>query len=123
MTAKAKPKVGQRLYRLNIGNNARHCTQKLTPVVVSKVGRKYFTVKQEGPYAMESEHHIIGWYEKSEFSANYALYESAQAWDDEKEAVEICKRIAEHFQYGRNRANLPIDALRTIMGIVEEEKS
>jgi len=123
MTGKVKPKVGQTLYRLNVGNNARHCPQVLTPVVVSKVGRLYFTVKRDRPYAMETKHHIVGWYEKTDGSANTKLYESEQAWADEKEAVLICGDIKSAFEYGQNRANLPIDALRAIEKIIGKEKS
>lgn len=113
-----KPKVGQILYRLNIGNNARHVPQVLTPVIVSKVGRKYFTVRRyDGPYTAESEHHIDNWYERTEYSADYALYESEQAWADEKEARAICQHIAEAFRYGDNRRNLSIEVLRDMKRI------
>lgn len=40
--SKPTPQVGQTLYSLNIGNAARNCEQKLKPVIVRKVGRKYF---------------------------------------------------------------------------------
>ncbi len=45
-----KPTVGETLYSLNIGNATRGKVQKLTPVKVLKVGRKYFTTGVEcGP--------------------------------------------------------------------------
>lgn len=37
-----KPKVGDVLYSLSIGNASRFTEQKLTQVKVTKVGRKYF---------------------------------------------------------------------------------
>ncbi len=43
-----KPAVGQVLYSLNVGNAARGRERVLTPVVVIKVGRKYFTCRPEG---------------------------------------------------------------------------
>lgn len=122
MRTRPKPTLGQTLYRLNVGNNARQCPQVLTPVVVSKVGRKYFTVRKEGQYALESTHHVDGWYERTEYSANYALYESEQAWEDEEEARILCGRIGEVFHYGHNKANLTLASLRTIMSIIERER-
>ena len=50
---KPKPTLGQKVFSLNIGNNARHVPQVLSPATVSKVGRKYFSVKLQGPYPME----------------------------------------------------------------------
>lgn len=122
MRDRPKPKVGQILYRLNTGNNAIYVPQVLTPVVVSKVGRKYFTVKkQDSTSGFESEHYLDGWYEKTDYSANYVLYESPQVWEDEKEAKVLCDRIEKAFKYGHN-PNLSVAALRRIVGIVEKER-
>lgn len=115
-----KPKVivGQRLYSLNVGNNARHREQVLTPVVVSKVGRKYFTVKTEGQYALETEYRIEDWRENHEYCANSALYETEQEWADEKETRAICEKIWKAFEYGHNRQNLNLETLRTIAAAI-----
>lgn len=123
MTAKQKPQVGQTLYSLNIGNNARYCEQRLIPVVVSKVGRKYFTVKQARPYSMETEYHLDDWVEKTEYCPNSRLYISEQEWAEEKEARELCQHFADVFRYGRNSYNLPIDALRAIAVIVGQKEA
>jgi hypothetical protein len=73
----------------------------LRPVIVTKVGRKYFTVRLDGPYAMESEHTIDYWVQKSEFTPNFALYESEQQWADVKERTALCKTIVQAFEWGR----------------------
>lgn len=111
-----KPSVGQTLYQLNIGNMARNGEQKLTPVKVVKVGRKYFTCKQDH-LNWETQFHIDGWYEKSDYTANYCLYESPQEWLDEKEDNKTRKAI----ERIRNSKNISHVDLKAIKRILEEE--
>ena len=112
---KRKPIVGERLYTLNIGNNARQIAQILTPVTVAKVGRKYFTVIRVGEWPLATEFRIDDWLERpSGYSANHALYETEQEWADEKETAALCKGIANAFEYGRNHNNLSLETLRMI---------
>lgn len=115
-TTMKPPTVGQRLFSLNVGNYARNTEQKLTPVIVSKVGRKYFTCKRED-YHLETQYHLEDWREKTEYCVNSALYESEQAWEDEKEAAQLCKQIHQAFEYGRN-PNLPVSTLRQIAALL-----
>ena len=105
------PKVGQTVYSLNVGNAARHNEQVLTPVVVTKVGRKYFTV---GEGWRATQFHISDWSEKTEYSPCAALYESEQEWLDEKESGDLCREIARAFEYGKNSRDLPLSSLREI---------
>lgn len=45
---KRKPQIGETLYGLNIGNASRRgVEQKLTPMVVTAVGRKFFNLKKK----------------------------------------------------------------------------
>lgn len=116
---KSQLALGQTLYRLNVGNNARACSQRLTPVIVTKIGRKYFTVKnRDGGYAFEVEFLLDDWRERTEYTENHALYSSPQAWEDEKEVVSLCADFSKAFQHGSNRRNLTIDALRAVRAIV-----
>ena len=118
---KHKPAVGEVLYSLNIGNSARWRPQKLTPVVVIKVGRKYFTVSEEDHkdnLYMHTQYHIDTWREKNDYSADSELYVTKQEWLDKKESSEICARIRDTFEYGRNNKNLHIDYLRKIERII-----
>ena len=112
---KRKPIVGERLYTLNIGNNARHRAQVLTPVTVAKVGRKYFTVIRVGEWQLATEFYIEDWRERTGgYSANHALYETEQEWADEKEATALCRTIGNAFEYGRNVNRVSLETLRMI---------
>jgi len=113
-----KPKVGQTLYILNVGNAARNCEQKLTPVIVSSVGNKYFYT---GEGYRKQAYLIEDWKEKTDrYGARSFLYESEQAYMDDLESVQICKSIGEAFEYGRNVNGLPLYQLRTIQSIINQ---
>lgn len=120
---KRKPIAGETLYMLNVGNNARYRKQILKPVIVSFVGRKYFSVKlaqNASSYAdpVIAEFHIDSWREKSNYSAGWMIYESEQEWADEKEVGEICREIGEAFKYGCNYKDVPLDKLRQIKALL-----
>lgn len=120
-TAMKTPKIGQTVYVLNIGNYARHTPQKLTPQIVTAVGRKYFNTKAEDQADhMTLTFHLDGWRQKTDYSAGFQCYPSAQAWEDEKEAAEINAEISRAFQYSRSKFNL--GQLRRIKAIMEESK-
>lgn len=114
-----KPEVGQKLYSLNVGNACRNVEKKLTPVIVTRVGRKYFTcIPKGGSKWKETQYHLNGWHEKSEYSADSILYGNPQEWEDEKESIRICRLIWKCFEYGRNPKNISLAAIRTIYGII-----
>lgn len=114
---KRKPIVGETLFSVNIGNaTSRYQPQKLTPMVVSAVGKKYFTL--ESPHGKGAQFHLDTWREKTEYCENHKLYETEQDWLDEAEEREICKMIGDSFQYGDNNKNLSIEALRKIKDIL-----
>lgn len=108
---KTKPKIGQIVYSLNVGNAARNREKKLTPLVVMKVGRKYFTAG-----------HIVflidGWHENTIYSSTHKLFASEQEYLDTKETKEICVEFSNMFRYGNNVEGISIEALRTIKGIL-----
>ncbi len=111
-----KPEVGQMMYAVNIGNNARYQEQKARRVQVISVGRKY--VKAIPPELsahphMAVEYHIDTGFEKTEYSVRWKLYESEQAWADEKEAKEISEKIGKLFsRFGKPPVSL--EALRAV---------
>ena len=114
----SKPKVGDIIYSLNVGNAARNREQKLTPVTVSKVGRKYFYIKvgwRMMKYCLDS------WSESCDYSVTTKLYKTEQQWLDESEIGKTCKFIYESFEWSKNKSNLSLDALREIRRIIEEE--
>ena len=115
-----KPEVGQKLYSLNVGNAARSCEQKLTPVIVTKVGRKYFSVKREDDNRgwTEIQFHLDGWHEKSEYMASSSLYLHPQEWEDQKEKFALMDGLKDTFgTFGRK--DIPLPVLRTITGILD----
>ena len=89
---KTKPVIGQTLYKLNIGNRARRVKQELTPVVVTKVGRKYFSVCKEehldSPH-MHTRFHLETWGQSTNYSADWALYTSEAEWEEERDAEKL----------------------------------
>lgn len=121
---KNKPKVGQTLYSLNIGNAARGREQKLAEVEVIKVGRKYFTCSPvgDGHVWEETRYHIDSWQEKAEYLADSRLYETPQEWKGEKEAKKICERIFHIFEYGHNKIGITLSNLRKMEKIIEENE-
>lgn len=115
-----KPEVGQILYSLNSGNAARRGTKKgLTKVIVTKVGRKYFTCnKENGTAYTELQYHISNFRQKTEYSADSILYETRQAYSDEQESKSICVIIRDAFEYGSNRKNISLENLRKIYELI-----
>ena len=117
-----KPKVGDILYSLNVGNAARHEEQKLTKKLVVKVGRKYFYVAKP-EYAerdnMWTAFWIKNWRQKTDFSETESLYGSKREWEDHRESAAICRKVIDAFEYGRNNWDLSIDQLRKIEAIME----
>jgi hypothetical protein len=117
-----KPMVGQTLYMINIGNAARNRDQILTPVVVVKVGRKYFTTRNidDNRGWSDQQYHIENWSEKTEYSANSCLYQSPQDWHDQKESYTIGMEIYNFFKYERGTTKISLPKLRIIMDIISE---
>ena len=118
---KTKPTLGQRLFTLNVGNRARNCPQVLTPVIVSKVGRKYFTTQTDDRWKQEREFHVEDWREKTIYARDYALYVSEQEYADEKEERMICEIIRRAFEHGRNHPKLSLETLRKIDALINEK--
>ena len=115
-----KLKVGDVLYSLNVGNAARNCEQKLTPVTVTKVGRKYFTCTEEG-WSRGTDYHLGDWSEKSDYAAYSCLYESPEAWENEKEFYSIVRAIRNQFDFRGDSDNYTLDQLRQVAKILNLE--
>lgn len=108
---KRKPKVGDTLFDLNVGNAAgRGRPQVLTPVIVIKVGKKYFTcAPRDGGYRPETTYRIEDWVENTSHCKGHHLYETEQEWEDEREAAAIRCQLREIFNaFGPCRLSLEI---------------
>lgn len=117
-----KPEVGQIFYSLNIGNAARHRKQELTPVVVTKVGKKYFTCCPEGGKKFQEEQFFIeNWRQKTDYSPNAQLYQSREEYEEERERNLIVQYLAEVFT-NRNRFSLSLVQLREIERVIRSKE-
>lgn len=115
------PLVGQIVYSANVGNSARNREQKLTPMKVISVGRKYFKCLKDGmPEHCAVECHLNNWRQHSEYSADHELYISEQEWLDQQESKRISTFIGETFPNGRNIWNIPLHALMEVKAILEQ---
>ena len=114
---KKKPTIGQTLYSLNVGNAARNTPQILTPLKVTKVGRKYFTLRGDW---RETQFHLDNWREKSNYMPTQQIYETEQSCKDEIEEKEISNRIYKAFEYGHNTQEVPLPALREIERLLRD---
>ncbi len=118
---KRKPKVGETLYSLNVGNAAHHREQKLTEVEVLSVGRKYFTCRPKDSKWSATQFHIDTWRQKTEYSSDECLYETPQEWEDDKEHVALADKIGRLFKvYGR--CELTLEQLRAIDKIIATDE-
>ena len=115
MKPRRKPIKGETLFRKGEGYNSRI---EIHPVVVTKVGRKYFFVSNaEGRYRTESEHHIDTWVCRSDgYESVWALFESVQEHADGVERRQLAYELNHRFSF----SSLSLGKLRRIKAITEE---
>ena len=120
---KPKPKIGQIIYSLNIGNAAFRRPPKLTPYVVTKVGRKYFTIRARYDKTdhTDTRFHLENWQEVTNYSASHRLFETKEEYENNLAEQTICAELYDSFLYGRNNRRLPLSTLRKLMAIIEQE--
>ena len=112
-----KPTIGQRVFLLPIGNNARRCTEtKLRHATVTKVGREYFHASE--PHFMGSPHmHVkirISNGVHASYWPEYKCYETEQQLADEKERDRLHSEIRKSFD-----TYSPVLSLETLRKIKE----
>lgn len=117
---KDKPVVGQKMFMLNIGNLARNTDQKLVEMVVTKVGRLYFTVKLSPELHWREQFRLSDWTQKTDCSRGYQIFATAKEWEDLKKSTDICKDVSATFLYGRNNKRLSLEQLERIKAILDE---
>lgn len=116
---KRKPIVGETLYSLNVGNAcSKYNPAKLTEVIVTKVGRKFFSAKEKDS-PREERFYVEDWkHECGGYSPRACLYEDPKEWEDEIEAGDLCEKIYRAFEYRRNTKNISLPNLRIIVGVL-----
>lgn len=111
-------RCGDTLLSLNIGNFHRRGTEQvLTPVVVRKIGRKYFEASPEGFNRVTTKYRLEDWVQVTEYSPTSKLYASRQDWENEKEHRELWDAIRLAFN-GGGKPSLPLEKLRQIQSII-----
>lgn len=110
------PQVGQTVYALNIGNNARHQKQSLVPVKVVSVGRKYFKCQHGQSWWVE--YRLENWLGRSDYSANFQAYETPEEWENEKDRERIIRLMRETFSVGL--VKLSLEDLRAMESILKK---
>jgi len=118
--SRRKPVVGETLFSVNTGNACNQFRpQTITPVIVHSVGRKYFFAGPNSNYTVR--YHVDSWSQKTEYMATSKLYETEQAYEDDKEANQLERKIKDDFG-SFITMNLPLTALRTIDRIIENNR-
>lgn len=113
-------KVGDRVFKLNIGNDYKYVPEELTEVEVLKIGRKYFTVVNVcSKYKHQYVFCLDTFLEKTDYSPKYKIYETPQKLKDEKEERKLCNYFFTCFDYGYNRKKLPLESLRKIAFLID----
>jgi len=114
-----KPKVGQTVYSLNVGNAARNTKQKLTPVTVCKVGRKYFYAKRYNwPENTAIKYDLLTWGEVTDYFVNNKLFESVEAYEISKERGDLIRKLESVFRHGI-ADRLLLSQLREIIEVIK----
>ncbi len=117
-----KPKVGETLYSLNIGNAARNCEQVLTKHTVTKVGRKYFHTLPSNS-TCEDKFTIVGWQHcNNGYPADCRLFRDPNVWYDEKEIKRIHLMFNDLFQHRPNWATISLAALQSLEKCYDRSK-
>jgi len=108
---RSKPKVGQVVYELDIK------TKGIIPVIVKKVGHKYFSCGTED-CDYNIQYCIDTWNEDTRFSQSTRLYDSLKEYEDDVE-YDIVLRYVRGVFGGFTTVGLSLEQLRGIKQIIE----
>lgn len=122
MNQKPKPYKGQIVYSLNVGDGARGRKSELVPVIVTKVGHKYFTtgkVNIDGQYRSETSYHLDDWREVTNCGCAWTkLYLDKKEYEDERLTCDIRDRISRFSDHIRRGCLIPLDVLKQIDALI-----
>lgn len=116
--------VGQKVYLKPVNNRSRYIEDSIINHIkeyeIKKVGRKYFEVWEKDKGYSTEKFHIEDLRQHTVYSPDWELYLSRQDILDEMENLEIVGRIRTAIgNYGFS--DLPLEKLRKIIEIIEEE--
>lgn len=111
-----KPVVGESLFLVKYfrrgGGRQRDC-------IVTKVGRKYFCVKETIDSYLEVQFFIKSWRENTDYESQYSIYESRGVWEAVVEVGVYLGLFREAFRH-RGGSEFTLDQLKKaaeILGI------
>ena len=112
-----KPKVGEKLF-VSTTNNLSRSGVKTYNCEVVKVGRKYFDVELDG-LSRPVNVHIDSWHENNgQYTGNYQIWESEQAYKDSVLAGQLHRKIRDHSFGSFALRKLSLDQLKAIAKII-----
>lgn len=109
-----KPTLGETLFITDSGNRVRHNKDKKQiprPVPVTKVGSKYFEVTENGQNIVFQ---IENWRQKSDYTADYSIWESREKYEEYKER----QRLIVEIERSRCHNGISIESLRLIRDLL-----
>lgn len=125
-----KPYVGQHFYVVEINNAARYNGGEQFYGIVTKVGKKYFTVTwkieyeflgEQRTYTNSEQFHIDSLEQKTDCSPSLKLYSSEKEEEDEKLTNEIYALLRNEFNYGYNKNNHSLETLKSVAELLKLE--
>lgn len=113
-----KVEVGQKLY-LTVSQCGlrRGVSAKPGVVIVRSVGRKYFTLVEDG----DTQYYIDTWKEKSIYSSYVTIYFNMLEWKNEKESILISSKLIMLLQENKENQKIPLSLLRKIDFLIKRE--
>lgn len=106
--------VGQKVYIKPIGNATR-CSKEIKEGTISKIGRKYFELKENyGRFFIDGMHQDGG-----QYISNYQCYLSLQEIEDEEELYNLQHWLRKEFSYS---SNYSLKTLREVKKLLENER-
>jgi len=115
-----KPRVGEKLFvcYTNRYHNTNEEVQEWE-AIVEKVGRKYFhVILPERSYDNKISFHLDTWWEVTDYTRCYRIYENKQAYLDEREGSRLFSMLRECF-YQKYINNFTLDQLRATCEILK----
>jgi hypothetical protein len=114
-----KPKIGQEMFIVFIGDSRRNDTRTPQPGIVTSIGSKYVHVQANDKWRKPITFHIDSGLQKTNYSPDYRLIESHQQWVDEQDHRTLSER-ARWVTADFNTRTISLEKLRAIVALIEQ---
>lgn len=116
-----KIELGQKVY-LKPGTNTGRYDKSIKEGVISKVGRKYYEVVLDGNLGDTHKYLISDSTQVTDYCADYYVYDSLKAIEDEEEIDKLCWGIGQAFStMASAKDKYSLEQLRRIDNILKEK--